>query len=96
MFEHNFQDKAHVFINNEVFLPGTSEVYKTFLVWTDLLECVYLEISTDLKISRVSQGPDYTWITHKRKKLSSERVNSIITNRKSIHCIYSSLIETKI
>ena len=56
MFEHNFQDKAHVFINNEVFLPGTSEVYKTFLVWTDLLECVYLGISTDLRFPGFLKG----------------------------------------
>lgn len=40
MCEHNFQDKAHFLINNEVFFSGTSEVYKRILVWTDVLECV--------------------------------------------------------
>lgn len=40
MFEHSFQEKAHFLINNEVFFSGTSEVYKSFLIWTDLSECV--------------------------------------------------------
>lgn len=40
MFEHNFQEKAHFLINNEVFFSGTSEVYKRILIWTDLSECI--------------------------------------------------------
>lgn len=96
MFEQNFQDKAHVRINNEVFFSGTSEMYKTFLVLTDLLECVYLGISIDLRFPGFLKGQIIFELHRRGRNYLLKRVNSIITNRKSIHCIYSSLIETKI
>lgn len=70
--QHNFQDKAHFFINNEVFFSGTSEVYKRILI-----ECISWNVF-NLVFKQTQDSWGFTRArfylnSQKRKKLSSER-----------------------
>lgn len=88
------QHKAHFLINKmKSFHSGTSEVYKSGVIWTVLLECVYSGVF-NVSSSRVSHGPDFLCFIFQRQNKVPWEVNSVFPYRKK-YLLCLSFIETE-
>lgn len=94
MLERNSQDKARCLINNEVFFSGTLEVYKRIQFAQISWNVFNLVISIDLKIPRVSQGPDFCLnYSEEKENVFWKKWTQLLPIKK--YPLYSSLIETE-
>lgn len=75
------------------FHSGTSEVYKSVVIWTVLLECVYSGVLNVIS-SRVSHGPDFLCFVFQRQNKVPWVVNSVFSYRKK-YLLCLSFIETE-